>query len=135
MRALEALGVAGTPGRKLAARIDLVRSTGVGQVARRLRDPERLDALEQGRDELYREIWSGAAREIGAAVHDLGHGFLELRLDGRATRMWQQWTALDDAVSLRLALDKEIVARLLGEAGVGAPEAAGFHWRRLEEGF
>ena len=134
MRALEALGVAGTPGRKLAARIDLVRSTGVGQVARRLRDPERLDALEQGRDELYREIWSGAAREIGAAVHDLGHGFLELRLDGRATRVWQQWTALDDAVSLRLALDKEIVARLLREAGVSIPEGVEFQWRRLEEG-
>ena len=132
MRMVESLRAAGTPGRKLAARLDLIRSAGVRHAMRRVRDQERLDALERGRERLYLELWRDAAGEVGAGLEQLGHGLLELRLDERRTRVWQQWTALDDPVTLRLALDKDIVTQLLAKADVPVPEGRDFHWRDLD---
>ena len=70
----------------------------------------------------YREVWEDAAERLGGAGHRPGSGFLEITADGVSTRVWRQLTAVDEAVSLRLALDKARVHKLLVERGVTVPE-------------
>ena len=112
----------GRRGRQAAARLDLVRETGLRYATRRLRDREAWELLDEGRRLAYERIWRDAAAELGADVEDLSHAFLEIRKGEAATRVWHQWVALDDAVTLRLALDKAIVHRLLAAASVPIPE-------------
>ncbi len=49
-----------------------------------------------------------------------------------STRVWRQLSALDEAVSLRLALDKTIVHRLLTARGIQVPEYVEFGHTDLE---
>jgi D-alanine-D-alanine ligase-like ATP-grasp enzyme len=122
-RLIEGALRAGGPVRAWSARLDLVRSTGLRYGLYRRR--ERHEEAEFGRhvvDAFYREAWEDAAGRVGAQVIDLGSGFLEIRADGVSTRVWRQLTAVDEAVSLRLALDKARVHRLLVERGVTVPE-------------
>lgn len=133
LRVADGLAALGTRGRTVATWVDLARSTGAGHAVRRLRDARRLGALgDDARNAVYRRIWAEAARALGADLHDLGGGFYLLERDGRATRVYQQVTALDDPVTLRLALDKPVVHRLLTEAGVPVPAYLEFDFRRLE---
>jgi len=125
---IEALRVGGRPGRKLAARADLLRSTGLRHVARRVRQPGRVARLAELRRGLYDEIWREAAAEVGAEVADLSDGFLELRRGELSTRVRDRLTTLDDAVTLELALDKELVTRLLRDAGLPVPEQVSMHY-------
>jgi cyanophycin synthetase len=126
------------PGRRalltLAARADLVRSTGLRHATRRLRYPAAFEILSRSRRTFYERLWREAAAEVGAGVRDLGEGFLELSRDQRRTRVWQQWVELDDAVTLRLALDKAIVTRLLAEAGLPVPEQLELSLGELDRG-
>src|SRR3954463_8357120 len=123
MRLIEGAIRAGGPARSWGARLDLVRSLGLryGLHRRRERDEEN----EFGRhvvDAFYREAWDHAAERLGGHVTDLGSGFLQITAGGASTRVWRQLTAVDEAVSLRLALDKARVHRLLVERGVTVPE-------------
>ncbi len=132
LSALETMGLLGPRARQLAARIDLARSTGLRQTASRGREYPLLQTLEAGRSTLYRELWTEAADEIGAVVQPLAGDELELRRGVDATRVAQQRTALDPEERLRLALDKEIVARLLRERALPVPEAVQVSWRDEE---
>ena len=91
------------------------------RAARRLRPLGR-----EARDGVYARMWRGAAEQVGAEYRDLGRGISELRRDGRMTRTFQQMTALDDAVSLRVALDKPTVQRWLQDRGVSVPDQVQF---------
>jgi cyanophycin synthetase len=122
-RLIEAAIRAGRPARAWGARLDLVRSSGLRYGLHRRR--ERHEEAEFGRhvvDAFYREVWEGAAERLGARVQDLGSGFLEIRTGDVSTRVWRQLTEVDEAVSLRLALDKARVHRLLVQRGVTVPE-------------
>ena len=123
LRLIEATIRAGRPARAWGARLDLVRSSGLRYGLHRRR--ERHEEAEFGRhvvDAFYREVWDDAADRLGARVTDLGSGFLEIAADGVSTRVWRQLTAVDEAVSLRLALDKARVHKLLVARGVTVPE-------------
>ena len=123
LRLIEAVIRAGRPARAWGARLDLVRSSGLRYGLHRRR--ERHEEAEFGRhvvDAFYREVWDDAADRLGARVTDLGSGFLEIAADGVSTRVWRQLTAVDEAVSLRLALDKARVHKLLVGRGVTVPE-------------
>ena len=51
------------------------------------------------------------------------HGeFFELRAGDRHARVWRHWVPLDDAVTLRFALDKTAVHEVLSRAGLPLPE-------------
>jgi len=120
---LDLLPRAGRPGRETAVRLDLVRAVGVGEVRRRRRDDAataglRTDATRPG----YRAIWQDAADELGAQLTDLSGGFFELRRGAARTRVWNHWVALDDAVTLRFALDKLHCHRTLIQTGLPVPE-------------
>jgi cyanophycin synthetase len=121
------LAVLGTRGRTVASRIDLARSIGPASTWRRLRHgPGRLGP--GARNAVYRRIWSEAAAELDAGFSDLGSGFYEIARNGSSTRVFQQVTAIDDEVTLRVALTKPVVHRLLTEARAPVPEHLEFEF-------
>ena len=123
LRALDLASRRGGLVRELATRVDAVRGLGLRGALQRVRAERALAAHgDEPWDTVYLRIWSDAAGELGASVHELGGGFLELRRDGAATRVWQQFTELDGPVALQLALDRLVVFRLLQEAGVPVPD-------------
>jgi D-alanine-D-alanine ligase-like ATP-grasp enzyme len=80
---------------------------------------------------VYEQIWRAAAVDVGAQVHDLGSGFLEIARAGRKIRVRRNLVALDDPVTLRLVGDKPVVHRLLSAAGLPVPEYLAFDRREL----
>ena len=134
-RLVDVLGVAGRRGLTVASWGDLVRSAGPGWTWRQLRaEGGRADLGSAERDRLYRRIWEAAAQEVGAAVSDLGRGFLELSREGRSARVWQQVVALDDQVTLRMSFDKTFVHGRLVESDVPVPEHVEVTLRDLSPG-
>ncbi len=114
----------------LASRVDLVRSTGPGYVWRRLRAERRFSGLGADvRDATYERIWREAADAAGARMERLAPGLLELSRDGVATRVFQQTVELDDPVTLRVALDKVLVHRMMAAAGIPIPDYREFDAR------
>jgi len=120
---LGALGSAGKPGRELGVRLDVLRSTGVRYARQRRREEALLTALASDpRKSAYRVIWQRAADEVGAELRVIHGDFLELRAGERHARVWRHWVPLDDAVTLRFALDKTAVHEVLSRAGLPLPE-------------
>ncbi len=117
--------------RRFGARLDLARSMGFRAALRKAR--ERAPSMLPGyvRDSVYREIWTAAAARAGADCEEIGPDVLRLERDGASTFVRQQVTALDDPVTLDLALDKPAVHRLLRGVGVPVPEHVEFGWRDL----
>jgi cyanophycin synthetase len=88
-----------------------------------VRAERRLAGLgEQARNAAYERIWREAAERVHASFAELAPGLFECRRDGAVARVYQQLVALDDPVTLRVALDKALVHRLLGQVGVRIPE-------------
>lgn len=132
---LELVARGGRPGRQAAAGADLLRSVGPGEARRRKRDDARLAALAgDGRRPGYTRMWREAAAAIGAESADLGGGFVEIRRDGRWTRVWNNWVGLDDIVTLRFAQDKTRAHALLTAAGLPVPEHVRFPLDDLSPG-
>jgi cyanophycin synthetase len=116
------LGSAGRPGRELGVRLDVLRSTGVRYARQRRREEALLTALASDpRKSAYKVIWQRAADEVGAELHVIHGEFLELSAGDRTARVWRHWVPLDDAVTLRLALDKTAVHQILSRAGLPLP--------------
>ena len=127
---LSTLARGGRTGRWLAAGVDLLSSTGPGYAVRRAGDRVRAARLA-ARPGSYAGLWSQAAADVGAEILDLGGGFLEVRKGRASTRVHGHWVAVDDVVTVRLALEKAIVHRLLAAAGLPVPEQLGFDARDL----
>jgi D-alanine-D-alanine ligase-like ATP-grasp enzyme len=109
--------------REAAARADLLRATGPAYAIRHVVDERRSHAAEQRTgDAVYERMWRGAAAEVGASVETRPGGFLEIQRDGALTRVWRQWVPLDDAVTIRAALDRGFVHDALSRAGVPVPD-------------
>jgi cyanophycin synthetase len=121
-RLTDVVGVAGTRGRTVGSWLDLARSVGGRSTLKRLRGGGPGEFPADVRNGVYAEIWRDAAEKAGAEVRDLGSGFLEITRRGARLRVWQQVNPLDDPVTLRLALDKPVVHRLLRGASVPVPE-------------
>lgn len=128
---LEGIARAGRTGRHVAVGLDLLSSTGAGYAMRRAAERVRALRLAARSGEGYADVWSQAAREVGAEVIDLGNGFLELRKGHARTRVWSHWVATDDIVTMQLALDKTVVHRLLSAAGLPLPEQLSFDARGI----
>jgi D-alanine-D-alanine ligase-like ATP-grasp enzyme len=130
---LHALGRTGRSGRELGVRLDLLRSLGFGPAWRRAR-AEATPAPEQdsgGADPAHAAIWRDAAQELGAEVVDRSCGYLEIRRGDADTLVWNHWTTLDDAVTVRFALDKLLVHRALQSARLPVPDHAVFDFADL----
>ena len=126
---LDALGRAGAPGREIAPRLDLMRSIGPGYAWREHR--RRLaSAPSDGRRAGYLALWSDAARQMGAQATDLSSGFVELRRGSARVVVWNHWVPLDDVVTIKLALEKPFVHRILAAAWSAGPGAPSLRRRR-----
>lgn len=124
----------GTRGRRIAIWLDLLRVAGARDALRHLSaSANRPDLPGRVRERVYRELWERAAASAGATVTELAPGVLELRRGRRRTRVFQQITELDDPVTLRLALDKPAVHRLVAAAGVPIPEYREFTLDDVED--
>ncbi|HWE32973.1 MAG TPA: hypothetical protein VG410_05765 [Solirubrobacteraceae bacterium] len=122
-RSVERLAGSGRRGRLVAARLDLVSASGLGPLWRRARAERQLAGLGDGaRDRTYERIWSEAAEGCDAVIAELAPGLFELTRGERRTRVYQQTVEIDDPVTLRVALDKAVVHRLMAERGVPTPE-------------
>ena len=121
----------GRAGRRVGAKVDLVRETGIRHALRRLGDPARVEHLARTRRHVYERIWREGASAVGAELVDVSNGFLELRKSDAWTRVWEQWVMLDDAVTLRLALDRRAVNCLLTKAEIPIPDHLEFDFRDL----
>jgi D-alanine-D-alanine ligase-like ATP-grasp enzyme len=110
------------PARSWASRLDIARSTGLRYALHRRREQAREEKVgTRALVSFYRDAWAEAADEHGAELVEMEDGFLEIRRGGTTTRVWRQLSALDEAVSLRLALDKTVVHKLLTARGIPVP--------------
>jgi cyanophycin synthetase len=121
-RLTDVSGAAGNRGRTVGSWVDLARSVGFARSLRRARNGGGGVLPASVRDAVYQAIWREAADHHGAAVTPRGSGFLEIGRGGRSSLVFQQFTKLDDPVTLRLALDKPAVHELLKAARVPVPE-------------
>lgn len=113
--------------RRLVGNLDLVQAVGPSIAWEHHSAKRRCRATAEAvRGDVYREIWRDAAEDLDAQVVSLGHGLLQINGPGLRTRTWQQHVMLDDSVSLRVALDKPLVSRLLAEAGLPVAESLEF---------
>jgi D-alanine-D-alanine ligase-like ATP-grasp enzyme len=130
---LKAAAKSGRIGRAWGARVDVLRAVGPSYALHHRREKARESTLGKlAVERFYRDAWAEAAAELGCELRDLESGFLEIRRDGATTRVWRQLTVLDEAVSLRLALDKTTVHRLLAERALPVPEYLEYHYSDLD---
>lgn len=123
----------GRPGREVGARVDLLRSTGVRYAVGRLGEERARRSGEAIADhELYAELWTQAASTLGASVHRRPSDILEIQLGSRRTCVHRQTVGLDDPATLRAALDKSLVHRLLTERGIAVPDHVTCDARELD---
>jgi len=127
---LRAATRSGSVGRAWASRLDLVRSAGLRYALHRRREQAKENEIgSRALERFYRDAWTEAAADLGAEVSPLHSGFLEIRRGDLVTRVWRQLSALDEAVSLRLALDKTVVHELLKKRGIAVPDYAEVDYR------
>ena len=127
---LRAATRSGGVGRAWASRLDLVRSAGLRYALHRRREQAKENEIgSRALERFYRDAWAEAAADLGAEVSPLHSGFLEIRRGDLVTRVWRQLSALDEAVSLRLALDKTVVHELLKKRGIAVPDYAEVDYR------
>lgn len=103
----------------------MARSIGLAHAWGRYKDEARSarrSKIQGGLEPAYRSIWLDAANRVGAEVAELPAGFIEMRANGACTRVWRHWVMLDDAVTLRYALQKALVQERLCGSGLPVPE-------------
>jgi len=111
----------GKPGRILSPRVDFVRT--VGPLAGRLwRDEVEGEAWSlEVRRHLYWRLWSEATAALGATLEPYHEDFWLIRTPETHTIVHNHHVMIDNAIREQMSLDKALVQRLLGEAGIPVP--------------
>jgi cyanophycin synthetase len=78
------------------------------------------------RSYFYTELWREAASRLGATIEVLGNEILEIRLGQDCTRVQQNTTALDRAITVEVAKNKPLVHRLLAKRQLRTPNYCEF---------
>lgn len=87
------------------------------------------------RAQFYEDVWREAARELGATFEVLGNEICRISGTGASTRVYNNDTALDDPVTLRVALDKPLVHTMLRSHGLPTPNHAEFSLNHLNKAY
>lgn len=107
------------PVRQVAAGADVMIGAGPLYMLERKRAQRARARLgDRPPDALYREIWSGAARTVGADVAVADDGRITLTRAGKGVDVRWHLVGLDDQAALGVALDKELTSRLLDSLGL-----------------
>jgi cyanophycin synthetase len=106
----------------------LLRLLALAHAARDLARRRRSGAREIARQRaaFYENAWREAAGRLGAAVAPLGDDILQIDRGGWRTRVCQNYSALDDAVTLKVAGNKPLVYDLLARRGLPIPRHLAF---------
>lgn len=113
--------------RGVAARLDLLRSTGPRHAWHRLQQERALRTVVPSRRNLIaHEVWADAARELGAAVTEIEPGRFEIRRGATTAVVKGQTGSLNSPSAMALAADKPAVYTVLAEAGLPIPERLSF---------
>jgi D-alanine-D-alanine ligase-like ATP-grasp enzyme len=132
------LGRGGVPSwRAIAARVDLLRSTGARHAWRRWRRDRALGRLiARRRREIVRALWSEAASELDASVREVEPNLFEFRRAGTVTRVsGQGGVALNTLEASALANDKAAAYQVLASAALPVPEHLLFSARSVRAAF
>jgi cyanophycin synthetase len=89
-------------------------------------------AAERHRSAFYESVWRDAADHLGAEVKALDDDILEIRLGEACTRVQRNTTAIDDPVTLSVAVNKPLVYRLLAARGLCIPLHLAFTLREID---
>ncbi len=95
---------------------------------------QRLQARSY-RSKFYKDVWRAAADELEAEFQELGEGILKISRGGASTRVYNNYTPLDDPVTLDIALNKLLVHSILNTNGLPTPHHAEFSLDHLEKAY
>ena len=104
----------------------------LGKGFMRYRNPYRVQAWAH-RLEFYQRSWRDAAEQLGATHRDLGGGIIEIELDGRRTRVSDNYSSIDDAMTLKVLSDKGVTYQILQDHGLPVPPHRQFSLKRMPE--
>ena len=93
-------------------------------------DARRAKAQRAG---FYRTVWKDAAVALGASVRELDGDVIEIRRAERRTRVFRNYTPLDDPITLRVAGNKPLVLQLMADAGLPIVEHRLFYLRTIQD--
>ena len=97
----------------------------LGRAFLRYRNPRRRQA-GMLQDEFHERTWREAAAKLGATYEPLRDGIAQITLDGTATRVMGNVSAIDDPVTLAVLHDKPLTHRILKARGLPVPRHAIF---------
>jgi len=78
------------------------------------------------RSKFYEDVWREAAGELGATFEVLGKEIFKISRSGVSTKVHNNYTILDDPVTLRVTLDKPLVHTMLRSHGLPTPNHTEF---------
>jgi D-alanine-D-alanine ligase-like ATP-grasp enzyme len=87
------------------------------------------------RSQFYEDVWREAADELGATFEVSGREIFKISYGGISTRVHNNYTTLDDPITLRVALDKPLVHAMLRSHGLPTPNHAEFSLNNLKEAY
>lgn len=90
-------------------------------------------AAKRQRADFYEVAWREAADNLGADFETLDQDVLKIRKNGESTRVFLNYTELDDPVSLRIAGNKPLVHKLLQSQGLPTPAYREFTLKTLAD--
>lgn len=110
--------------------LGILYATALGKAFLRHKDPRRREA---GRHlaEFYERAWRDAAARRGARYEPLGGGIGEIALDGRRVRVMDNYTPIDDPVTLAVASNKPLTYRMLACQHLAVPRFEVFTLREI----
>jgi glutathione synthase/RimK-type ligase-like ATP-grasp enzyme len=115
----------------------LLQLCGYAVRAKRLlgRAGEQSRQAKRYRLEFYKDVWREAAGELGGVYEELGEGIIKITCNGTSTRVYTNYTVLDDPVTLQIALDKPLVSSILRSHGLPTPDHAEFSLNKLDKAY
>ncbi|HWE01870.1 MAG TPA: hypothetical protein VG326_05620 [Tepidisphaeraceae bacterium] len=102
----------------------------MGRAFRRFKDPRR-KASGRHQDAFYKKAWREAAESLGGECVPLGDRFSQITVDGVSTRVVENFSAIDDPVTLAVLHDKPLTHQILESHGLATPRHASFSLKRI----
>jgi cyanophycin synthetase len=87
------------------------------------------------RSQFYEDVWREAASELGATFEVLDKELFKISRSGVSTRVHNNYTTLDDPVTLYVALDKPLVHTMLRSGGLPTPNHVEFSLNDLNKAY
>jgi glutathione synthase/RimK-type ligase-like ATP-grasp enzyme len=115
----------------------LLRLCGYGLRAKSMlgRAGDQSDQAKSHRSQFYEDVWREAAGELGATFEVLDKELFEISRNGVSTRVRNNYTTLDDPVTLYVALDKPLVHTMLRSHGLPTPNYTEFSLDSLDKAY